>query len=379
MANTTEITWNWNPVTGAAGYKWNTVNNFATAQDMGTSATKTETGLACNNSFTRYIWAYSNCGNSVVTPISQSTIKLPLAPVTATHSATPTSIIWNWNPVAGAAGYKWNTSNNYATAQDMGSATSKTEGGLVCNSPYTRYVWAYSSCGSSIAVALTQATPMTNIPAAPVEGSHTFSTSTITWKWLAVSGAIGYKWNTVNDYASATDMGLLLQKTETGLSCATTYNRYVWAYSSCGYSSVTPISQTTIWCLWTCGQPIIDSRDGKEYNTVLIDSQCWLAENLNIGTRINGSDNQTNNGVIQKYCMNDLESNCSIYGGLYQWDEMMNYTSSSSANPSGRQGICPEGWHIPSLNELCQMQTFLDPTMLCSTDDANSVLMLVAK
>ncbi|MBK7214958.1 MAG: hypothetical protein IPH88_17045 [Bacteroidales bacterium] len=370
VANTSEIIWNWNVVTGATGYKWNTVNNYATAQDMGTSTTKTETGLACNNSFTRYIWAYSNCGNSVAGTITKSTPKFPDAPVAAVTFATPTTIIWNWNAVPGAAGYKWNTTNSYATAQDMGSATSKTEINLNCNTSYTRYVWAYSSCGSSTSVALTQVTPMTNIPLAPVEGTHTFSTSTITWKWLSVSGAIGYKWSTENDYSTAIDMGLLLQKTETGLACATTYNRYVWAYSSCGYSAVTPISQTTIWCLWTCGQPVLDSRDGQEYNTVLINTQCWMAENINIGTRINGSEEQSNNNTIEKYCMNDLESNCTTYGGLYQWDEMMNYATQSSANPSGRQGICPEGWHIPSFNEWCQMETFLDPTMLCSTDDA---------
>ncbi|MBK7214906.1 MAG: hypothetical protein IPH88_16780 [Bacteroidales bacterium] len=51
------------------------------------------------------------------------------------------------------------------------------------------------------------------------------------------------------------NLGLLSEKTETGLACATTYNHYVWAYSFWGYSAVTPISQTTIWCLWTMACP----------------------------------------------------------------------------------------------------------------------------
>jgi uncharacterized protein (TIGR02145 family) len=108
-----------------------------------------------------------------------------------------------------------------------------------------------------------------------------------------------------------------------------------------------------------CGQPFTDSRDGKVYNTVQIGLQCWMKENLNVGTKINGSGEQTNNGVIEKYCYNNLESNCDVYGGLYQWNEMMNYTSSSNANPSGRQGICPTGWHIPSETEW----TFLDDNL----------------
>ena len=41
----TQITWNWNSVTDATGYKWNTINDFGTATEMGTATTKTETGL----------------------------------------------------------------------------------------------------------------------------------------------------------------------------------------------------------------------------------------------------------------------------------------------------------------------------------------------
>jgi uncharacterized protein (TIGR02145 family) len=71
-------------------------------------------------------------------------------------------------------------------------------------------------------------------------------------------------------------------------------------------------------------------------------------QNLNIGTMINNAVNQTNNSIIEKYCYGYNAANCAIYGGLYQWDEIMIYTASSNANPSGRQGICPTGWHIPS-------------------------------
>ena len=84
-----------------------------------------------------------------------------------------------------------------------------------------------------------------------------------------------------------------------------------------------------------------------------------MTQNLDYGTRIDGSVNQTNNGVVEKHCYDNLESNCAIYGGLYQWDELMNYTSSSSSNPSGRQGICPAGWHVPSAPEWNQLVVFL--------------------
>jgi len=97
---------------------------------------------------------------------------------------------------------------------------------------------------------------------------------------------------------------------------------------------------------WVCRNPFFDLRDEKSYATILIGTQCWMAENLNVGTRINGNSNQTDNGIIEKYCYDDLESNCDIYGGLYQWDETMQYSMQQ-----GVQGICPPGWHVPSDEE----------------------------
>ncbi len=106
-----------------------------------------------------------------------------------------------------------------------------------------------------------------------------------------------------------------------------------------------------------CGL-LIDDRDGQIYSTVLIDDQCWMAENLNYGDQIDGMYNQTNNSIIEKYCYNDLESNCDSLGGLYQWNELMEYTTEE-----GTQGICPDGWHVPSDMEWFQMANYLDPTV----------------
>jgi len=94
---------------------------------------------------------------------------------------------------------------------------------------------------------------------------------------------------------------------------------------------------------FTCGDLFTDSRDEQIYTTVQIGDQCWMAENLNIGTMINGTEEMTDNGVIEKYCYDNDPSNCETYGGLYQWNEMMEYTTTQAV-----QGICPEGWYIPS-------------------------------
>lgn len=99
-----------------------------------------------------------------------------------------------------------------------------------------------------------------------------------------------------------------------------------------------------------CGSTITDSQ-GNVYGTVQIGNQCWMKENLNIGTMINGNTNQTDNNVIEKYCYGNIAANCDVYGGLYQWDEMMQYVVTE-----GTQGICPTGWHIPSDDEWKTME-----------------------
>lgn len=86
---------------------------------------------------------------------------------------------------------------------------------------------------------------------------------------------------------------------------------------------------------------------GKVYNTVQIGSQCWLKENLDVGTMILGASNSLNNGMVEKYCYNNDTLNCNTYGALYQWNEAMEYKTIA-----GTQGICPAGWHIPTYEEF---------------------------
>ena len=94
---------------------------------------------------------------------------------------------------------------------------------------------------------------------------------------------------------------------------------------------------------------------GQVYNTIQVFSQCWLKENLNAGEMINGTIEQSDNGTIEKYCYDNDPDNCIIYGGLYQWDEMMQYTTQQ-----GAQGICPPGWHVPTDEEWKVLEGAVD-------------------
>ncbi len=119
-----------------------------------------------------------------------------------------------------------------------------------------------------------------------------------------------------------------------------------------------------------CGDTLLDVRDGQKYPTVQIGNQCWMQKNLNIGLPVNSSISMSDNSVIEKYCYDDDTGNCSVYGGLYQWDEMMNYTYQQD-----NQGICPQDWHIPSEQEWCALSASLDPTEACTMDSSNCCIL----
>ncbi len=87
---------------------------------------------------------------------------------------------------------------------------------------------------------------------------------------------------------------------------------------------------------------IIDERDDQEYSWVLIDSTRWMAENLNYGT-------------VLTSCNLSNERDCDTYGQMYNWFEANGVDSIGlfsseeyGINQKSHQGICPEGWIIPS-------------------------------
>ena len=144
-----------------------------------------------------------------------------------------------------------------------------------------------------------------------------------------------------------------------------TSTEYYTRYISCGgddllYRTKDARYGFSVRCIkFTCGD--IVNYKGEDYNTVQIGDQCWFKENLNVGTMIDGISAQTNNSEIEKYCFDNDPANCDTYGGLYQWDEMMQYDSIE-----GTQGICPPGWHIPTDDEWCTLTQLVDPTVDCN-------------
>ena len=146
----------------------------------------------------------------------------------------------------------------------------------------------------------------------------------------------------------------------TGLSGTTTYYVRAYAINALDTAYGTVESFTTP---FACGSKIKD-YDQNEYNTVLIGTQCWMQENLRTTHYANGTSITLGNGATStttyyRYSPNGNSSNVSTYGYLYSWYAMMNGASSSSSNPSGVQGVCPTGWHVPSNAEWTQLTNYI--------------------
>lgn len=138
----------------------------------------------------------------------------------------------------------------------------------------------------------------------------------------------------------------------TCLTPGTTYFVRAYATNNIGTAYGDEKNFTTPAVFFNCGD--IVNYLGQDYNTISIGDQCWLKENLNVGTMIPSTQNQANNGIIEKYCYDNLGSNCAEYGGLYQWDEMMKYSTQQ-----GVRGICPQYWHLPSEADWFELSGFL--------------------
>jgi len=135
-------------------------------------------------------------------------------------------------------------------------------------------------------------------------------------------------------------------------------------------SSYTPTGDAVLYAKWVQGDPpplvtaFVDNRDGAVYGKVAIGSQVWMAENLNYnadGSKCYGEDGMimVSPGDNRELTDSEVHENCDRYGRLYNWNTAMGGAGSSNAVPSGVQGVCPAGWHLPSSAELTRLENFV--------------------
>ncbi len=107
----------------------------------------------------------------------------------------------------------------------------------------------------------------------------------------------------------------------------------------------------------------VSDIDGNSYDAVQIGNQVWMAENLRTTKYADGTTIPMGSTYSltdpYRYAPNNETSNVASYGYLYNWPAVMHGTSGSENNPSGVQGICPTGWHVPSDAEWTELTNYM--------------------
>ena len=123
-------------------------------------------------------------------------------------------------------------------------------------------------------------------------------------------------------------------------------------------------------------QPVTDI-DGNVYKTVKLGNQVWMRENLRTTRYADGTPiplgTESSYDVAYRYYPDDNSANVYDYGCLYNWAAVMNGSASSETNPSGVQGICPDGWHVPSDAEWTELTNYVSSQSqyVCGSDEDN--------
>ena len=140
----------------------------------------------------------------------------------------------------------------------------------------------------------------------------------------------------------------------TGPGCSGRTIEGVGVEITCGDAVVDTIAVPSLEVPYrTCGRVLYDTtlflcdeRDSSLYATVRIGNQTWMKENLNFDYKIAGES-------FGNYCYRSSADSCAKYGRLYTWAAAMDTATTGCGggrwcNPGKVQGVCPDGWHLPS-------------------------------
>jgi len=145
--------------------------------------------------------------------------------------------------------------------------------------------------------------------------------------------------------------------------CMKYYNGFIW--SDCMGGIIPQV---------ICGETLTDI-DGNTYPTVMIGGQCWMAADLKVSRYPNGDDIPyiDNNATWAALADNNTDDAYVFYGdnnnngivNIAHPDYGALYTYAAAIGDNGEnenttnQGVCPDGWHLPSNGEFATLSSFL--------------------
>ncbi|MBO7651371.1 MAG: hypothetical protein J6S84_01470, partial [Bacteroidales bacterium] len=343
------------------GYEWHNSNNIV--------------ALDATTYHLVFYWKNSNSGNGYQPPAAVDNISITKVSCVAVTSITATDITgesatisWtergsaeNWEIVVSVTELDVTALENN---ENIVSVTSPSYSATSLTKRTTYYVYVRAVCSTDDKSDWQSATFSSAGLLTLYPDSRTSTSLNMKAKMFSIaasgrsitfsSGRVG---GIINSYSnSASINGNILLNQKDGLSPETEYYYTVSASNAFGSYTSDTIRVTT------CGT-MTDERDGTQYNTIKIGEQVWMAENLRYEGSIplSTSTNSTYSSTDPyRYYPTGGEEKVQAYGYLYNLPAAMNGASGSNANPSGVQGICPEGWHLPSKAEWDELENHLN-------------------
>lgn len=167
--------------------------------------------------------------------------------------------------------------------------------------------------------------PPDNFSAASISLNEVFLT------WADIEGEQGYKIDKKTEgWAWQTNYAVLSEDNTSFIDDISSNPEEIVQYRICSYYKFYK-SDYTLTSINTACPQFLDQRDGKTYNSVQIGDQCWMQENLYY--------------EAEGECYENDPLNCDKFGRLYDWNTAL--------------GICPSGWHLPSVTEWEELINYL--------------------
>ncbi|MBQ7489410.1 MAG: hypothetical protein IJT51_02690 [Bacteroidales bacterium] len=352
------------------------------------------TGLTSGTTYYVRAYATNSVGTAYGSEVSFTTLALPTVTTTAASNigtATATSggnVTADGGATVTARGVCWSTSHNPTISNSKttnGSGTGSFTSSLTgLTSGTTYYVRAYATnsvgtaYGSEISFTTLSLPTVTTTAASNIGTATATSGGNVTADGGATVTARGVCWSTSHNPTtsnSKTTNGSgtgSFTSSLTGLTSGTTYYVRAYATNSVGTAYGNEVTFTTTTADGaSCG--VCQDYDGNTYNTVQIGNQCWMKSNLRTTHYADGSSVQY--ASFYYACHYDNLS-ASSYGYQYSGSAAMKNAASSNANPSGVQGVCPNGWHLPSKAEWNQLVNYVgsQSQYLCGTSGIAAAL-----
>lgn len=224
------------------------------------------------------------------------------------------------------------------------------------------------TCAVGHNLATNNATGLSLRPAGLFYSTHCRNMETHGYIWTSTAGET--KGNACYLYVSnqSSTAEIYENSSQMGLSVRCVYNESVANDSSS----------------FVCEKTMTKDFDGNEYGSIRVGNQCWMKENVRSEHYLDGTPIAKGTEMMEdttyRYFPDNDSSKVATFGYLYNWKAAMNGAKATEANPSGVQGVCPEGWHVPSDAEWSMMMNYLgkQSKFTCDNDASNIAKALAA-